>query len=92
MGMLITDKLDLLSVAVYTCRNNNSRWTNRFKAENEMKTAINLALIFSCSPSVNDGGEKKKKKNLHPFTQKNGEKKKKKELIQVLNNLHQEIY
>lgn len=56
-----------------------------------MKTAINLALIFSCSPSVNDGGEKKKKKNLHPFTQKNGEKKKK-ELIQVLNNLHQEIY
>lgn len=57
-----------------------------------MKTAINLALIFSCSPSVNDRGEKKKKKNLHPFTQKNGEKKKKKELIQVLNNLHQEIY
>lgn len=42
-----------------------------------MKTAINLALIFSCSPSVNDGGEKKKKKNLHPFTQKNGGKKKK---------------
>lgn len=37
-------------------------------------------------------GEKRKKKNLHPFTQKNGEKKKKKELIQVLNNLHQEIY
>lgn len=56
-----------------------------------MKTAINLALIFSRSPSVNDGGEKKKKKNLHPFTQKNGGKKKK-ELIQVLNNLHQEIY
>lgn len=28
-----------------------------------MKTAINLALIFSCSPSVNDGGEKKKKKS-----------------------------
>lgn len=42
-----------------------------------MKTAINLALIFSRSPSVNDGGEKKKKKNLHLFTQKNGGKKKK---------------
>lgn len=43
-----------------------------------MKTAINLALIFSCSPSVNDGGEKKKKKKSASLHSKEWRKKKKK--------------
>lgn len=51
--MLITGKLDLWSVAVYTCRNNYSVRIRR-SFTTQMKTSINLALIFMRPPSVNE--------------------------------------
>lgn len=50
MGMLITDKWGLWSIAVYTCRHNNTRWVCRgWKRKKLILGSITLRLL-----SVND--------------------------------------
>lgn len=67
MGMLITDKWGLWSIAVYTCRDNNTRWVSRGFATKKQKTKkkktktrfIIWVLLLSWLPPVNANGQAK---------------------------------
>lgn len=56
MGMLITDKLDLWSIVVCTCRNNSSWWKSwALKTENLNLWECSLNIFFCLfTPSVNN--------------------------------------